>query len=490
MSANDAIVSIVGGRIGKKTKIVCTLGPATDYDNILKGMMLEGMDVARLNFSHSTHEEHLKRVLSVKRLRSELGLPIALLLDTKGPEIRIGTFSAGKVTLEENRAFTFTTEDIEGTQDTVSISYKDLPAKVRKGDRILGDDGMLEFEVEIIEGPRIECRVINGGEFSNRKSLNVPGVILDMPYVSDKDKADIEFAATQGFDFIAASFTRDAKDILDIRALLHKLGDDRIKIIAKIENTQGIDSIDDIIAVADGIMIARGDMGVEIDLVELPRLQKMLIKKTYMAGKHSITATQMLESMVKNPRPTRAETTDVANAVYDGTSAVMLSGETSVGKHPVESVRMMRLIAERTEKDINYKQRFQQSEPKKDKSISDAIAHAACTTAHDLDAAAIVAVTSSGSTARQLSKYRPACPIIAVTDEDVTLRQLSLAWGVIPVTGERKKTTDEMFKQAERKSLETKLVEKGQTIVLTGGVRVGIPGSTDTIRVKRTSLED
>ena len=488
MSVKDLVPSCGKGRMGKRTKIVCTLGPATDGDDVLRGMMLEGMDVARLNFSHGSHEEHLKRVMSVKRIRAELGLPVALLLDTKGPEIRIGTFAGDRVALEEGGSFTFIAEDIEGNEKEVSVSYKDLPSKVKKGDRILGDDGMLEFEVECVEGPRIACRIVNGGEFSNRKSLNVPGVSLDMAYLSAKDKADIEFAAEKGFDFIAASFTRSAKDIEDIKALLAGLRADRIKIIAKIENIHGVENIDEIINVADGIMVARGDMGVEIDLVELPRLQKLLIKKTYMAGKHSITATQMLESMVKNPRPTRAETTDVANAVYDGTSAVMLSGETSVGRHPVESVRMMRLIAERTEKDINYKHRFLQLEPKKDKSISDAIAHAACTTAHDLDAAAIVAVTSSGSTARQLSKYRPACPIIAVTDDEVTLRQLSLAWGVIAVKGDRKDNTDEIFKQAESKSLETGIVGKGGLIVITGGVRVGIPGSTDTIRVKRTAF--
>lgn len=470
---------------GKKTKIVCTLGPATDAPGVLKRMILEGMNVARLNFSHGDHEEHLGRVRMVKALRQELGLPIALLLDTKGPEIRIGTFRDGKVELAEGARFTFTAEDVEGDSESVSLTYKELPRQVRSGDRILGDDGMLQFAVVETDGTRIVTEVVNGGTFSNRKSLNVPGVHLDMPYVSEKDRKDLEFGVRNGFDFVAASFTRTAKDIEDIRAALSELGAARIKIIAKIENAQGVDNIDEIIRAADGIMVARGDMGVEIDLVELPRLQKMLIRKTYIAGKHSITATQMLESMIKNPRPTRAETTDVANAVYDGTSAVMLSGETAVGRYPADSVRTMRSIAQRTEQDINYKKRFSQLEGPHGRDVSDAIAHAACTTAHDLDAAAIIVVTSSGSTARQISKYRPACPIIAVTDEEPTYRQLALAWGVTPVLGESKYNTDSLFMHAEQKALETGLVGEGELVVFTGGILVGIPGSTNTLRVKK-----
>ncbi len=470
---------------GKRTKIVCTLGPATDAPGVLRRMIVEGMNVARLNFSHGDHAEHLGRVQMVKGLRQELGLPIALLLDTKGPEIRIGTFREGKVELQEGSRFTFTAEDAEGDGETVSITYKELPRQVKAGDRILGDDGMLQFAVIGTDGTRIVTEVVNGGTFSNRKSLNVPGVRLDMPYVSEKDRSDLEFGARHGFDFVAASFTRTARDIEDIRAALSELGAAKIKVIAKIENAQGVDNIDEIIRAADGIMVARGDMGVEIDLVELPRLQKMLIRKTYIAGKHSITATQMLESMIKNPRPTRAETTDVANAVYDGTSAVMLSGETAVGRYPSDSVRTMRSIASRTEQDINYKKRFSQLEGPHGRDVSDAIAHAACTTAHDLDAAAIVVVTSSGSTARQISKYRPACPIIAVTDEETTYRQLALAWGVTPVIGESKHNTDSLFLHAEQKALDSGLISEGDLVVFTGGILVGIPGSTSTLRVKK-----
>ena len=470
---------------GKRTKIVCTLGPATDVPGVLRRMILEGMNVARLNFSHGDHLEHMGRVRMVKDLRNELELPIPLLLDTKGPEIRIGTFREGKVELEEGSRFIFTAEELEGDRQSVSITYKQLPKIVKVGDRILGDDGMLQFSVIETDGTRIVTEVINGGPISNRKSLNVPGVHLDMPYVSEKDRSDLEFGVRQGFDFVAASFTRTARDIEDIRSALSELGASKMKIIAKIENAQGVENIDEIIRSADGIMVARGDMGVEIDLVELPRLQKLLIRKTCNAGKHSITATQMLESMIKNPRPTRAETTDVANAVYDGTSAVMLSGETAVGRYPADSVRTMRSIAQRTEQDINYKKRFSQLEGPHGRDVSDAIAHAACTTAHDLDAAAIVVVTSSGSTARQISKYRPACPIIAVTDEEPTYRQLALAWGVTPAIGESKYNTDSLFMHAEQRALETGLIEEGDLVVFTGGILVGIPGSTNTLRVKK-----
>lgn len=469
----------------KKTKIVCTLGPATDDERILRSMMREGMNVARLNFSHGDHEEHMGRVLEVRKLRDELSLPIALMLDTKGPEIRIGTFAEGSVMLEKGASFVFTALEVQGDSGRVSITYKGLPGRVLVGDRILADDGMLEFEVISSNGIEIVSKVVEGGKLSNRKSLNVPGVSVDMPYLSPKDEEDIAFAARNGFDFIAASFTRNAMDIKDIKRLLDKLGASHIRVIAKIENAQGVEHLEEILEIADGLMVARGDMGVEIDLVELPRLQKMLIKKTYAMGKHSITATQMLESMIINPRPTRAETTDVANAVYDGTSAVMLSGETSIGKHPVESVRTMRLIAERTELDINYKKRFSYIEPGECRDVPDAIAHAACTTAHDLDAVAIVAVTSTGSTARQLSKYRPACPIIAVTDEESTYRQLALAWGVVSIMGNRFESTDAIFRQAEEKAIDTGLVAEGDLIVITGGMQAGVPGSTDTLRVKR-----
>ena len=396
----------------RKTKIICTLGPATDDDEVLRKLMIEGMDVARFNFSHGDHAQHRKNKDRVEKLREELGLPVATLLDTKGPEIRVGDFKEGKVELVEGQTFTLTTEDVVGDQAKVSITYKNLVNDVKPGDTILIDDGLINMKIEKVTDKDIVCRVENGGPVSNHKGVNVPRVNLTMPYISDVDRADIIFGIENDFDFIAASFVRSADDILEIRKILDEYECDNINIIAKIENMQGVDNIDDIIRVSDGIMVARGDMGVEIPLEDVPIIQKMIIKKVYNADKQVITATQMLDSMMIHPRPTRAEATDVANAIYDGTSAIMLSGETAAGKYPVEALHTMKTIAERAERDIDYNKRFFNRDAVQNPDITSAISHATCTTAIDLAAAAIITVTKSGKTARMLSKYRPKCPII------------------------------------------------------------------------------
>ncbi|NLB79061.1 MAG: pyruvate kinase, partial [Clostridiaceae bacterium] len=433
----------------RKTKIICTLGPAVDDESILRKIIEEGMDVARLNFSHGNHEEHLKRVISFKKIREELGKPVALLLDTKGPEIRLGRFEEGGAELNTNEKFILTTEEILGNKDKVSVSYNKLPQFVKKGDRILIDDGLVELIVTELTDADITCRIINGGVITDKKSLNVPGVKLDMPYLSDKDVEDIMFAIKHDFDYIAASFTRTATDIIEIKNILEENGGQDIQIIAKIENGEGVGNIDEILMASDGIMVARGDMGVEIDYNELPRIQKLLIKKAMIHGKKSITATQMLDSMIIKPRPTRAEISDVANAIYDGTSCIMLSGETSIGKYPVESVKTMAKIAKSTEGAIHYKKRFNQTELTESISnVTNAISHATCTTAHDLDAAAILTLTVSGTTARMISKFRPECPIIGCTTNEKVYRQLSMSWGVIPVLFEEKQTSDELFEHA------------------------------------------
>ena len=467
----------------RKTKIICTLGPASDNEDVLRKLMLEGMDVARLNFSHGTYEEQLEKLNLVKRLREELNLPVAALLDTKGPEIRIKQFVNGKIELKANQKFTLTTREIPGTEDIVSITYKELPKDVHEGGRILIDDGLIELYINEVTETDITCTVINGGTISNNKGVNVPDTVLSMPFISEKDYADICFAVEQGFDFIAASFTRTADDVLQIRKILDEKGGSNIKIIAKIENMQGVQNIDEIIRVADGIMVARGDMGVEIPMEEVPVLQKKIIRKVYQEGKQVITATQMLDSMMKNPRPTRAEATDVANAIYDGTSAIMLSGETAAGAYPVEAVRTMAKLAERTEKDINYRQRFNQFSMGKNTDVTNAISHATCTTAMDLNAAAIITVSKTGRTARMISKFRPTCPIIACSMEDDINRQLSLSWGVIPVMMEEKKTTEELFQTAVETAQALGHVKQGDLVVITAGVPVGVAGTTNMLKV-------
>ena len=468
----------------RKTKIVCTLGPATDNEEVLRQMMLEGMNVARCNFSHATYDEHKKRMDMIKKLRKEVGQPVAILLDTKGPEVRVKNFKDGRVTLEEGQLFTLTADEVEGSTDQVCVTYNRLYEDLEVGMRVLIDDGLIEMTVEQVDRTNIVCRVINGGVVSNHKGVNVPDVDLSMPYISDKDREDILFGISQDVDFIAASFVQKKEDILQLRRLLEKNGGSDIKIIAKIENAQGVTNIDDIIEVSDGIMVARGDMGVEIPYEEVPVIQKKIIKKVYRTGKQVITATQMLESMIKNPRPTRAETTDVANAVYDGTSAIMLSGETAAGAYPVEAVKTMVRIAERTEQDVDYRKRFYQSARETDTDITNAICHASCTTALDLNAKAIVTVTKSGTSARMLSKYRPESDIISCATTEKVCRQLSLTWGVTPIVIKEEKEVFHLFDKAIQAAVKMKLLGAGDLTVITSGVPIGVSGTTNMMKVQ------
>lgn len=466
----------------RKTKIICTLGPATDKDGIMEALVKEGMNVARFNFSHGDHGEQKERLLMLQDMRAKYNKPIAALLDTKGPEIRICKFKAGSIELNAGQQFTLTTEEIEGTEEIVSITYKELYKDVKPSDSILIDDGLIEMDVLEIKGQDIVCKVKNSGKISNRKGINVPGVDLKMPFVSQKDRADILFGIKEEFDFIAASFTRTAEDVLEIRKILEDNGGKDLNIIAKIENQQGIDNIDEIIQVADGIMIARGDMGVEIPLEEVPVIQKALIEKVYSAGKQVITATQMLDSMMKNPRPTRAETTDVANAIYQGTSAIMLSGETAAGAYPVEALQTMVKIAERIEHDIDYKKSFRINRPKTKPDVTTAISHAACMTALDLDAKAIITVSKSGKTPRMISKYRPDCVIVGCATDAHTCRQLNLSWGIYPILIKEEYSSEILFLHAVEAAQHAGLVEDGDLVTLTAGVPLGKSGNTNILR--------
>ncbi len=468
----------------RKTKIVCTMGPSTDKEDVLRQLMIEGMNVARCNFSHGSYEEHKKRMDMVKKLRKELGKPVAILLDTKGPEVRLKSFKDGKVTLEEGQLFTLTADEVEGTKEKVSVTYNRLYEDLEEGMKVLIDDGLIEMRVEKVDKTNIICRVINGGIVSNNKGVNVPEVDLSMPYISDKDREDILFGINQDVDFIAASFVQKKEDIQQLRKLLEKNGGEAIKIISKIENAQGVANIDDIIEVSDGIMVARGDMGVEIPYEEVPVIQKKIIKKAYRAGKQVITATQMLESMIKNPRPTRAETTDIANAVYDGTSAIMLSGETAAGAYPVEALKTMVRIAERTEEDVDYRKRFFEYDRKVNPDITDAICHATCTTAHDLNAKAIVTVTKSGRSGRMISRYRPECDIISCATTEKVCRQLALSWGVTPILIKEEKEVFDLFDKAIQAAVKTGMLKKGDLTVITSGVPLGISGTTNMIKVQ------
>lgn len=468
----------------RKTKIVCTMGPSTDKDDVLRQLMLEGMNVARCNFSHGSYEEHKKRMDRIKKFRKELGLSVAILLDTKGPEVRLKSFKDGKVVLEEGQLFTLTADEVEGTKEKVSVTYSRLYEDLEEGMKVLIDDGLIEMKVEKVDRNSIICRVINGGTISNNKGVNVPEVDLSMPYISDKDREDILFGISQDVDFIAASFVQKKEDILQLRKLLEKNGGEEIKIISKIENAQGVANIDDIIEVSDGIMVARGDMGVEIPYEEVPVIQKKIIKKAYRAGKQVITATQMLESMIKNPRPTRAETTDIANAVYDGTSAIMLSGETAAGAYPVEALKTMVRIAERTEEDVDYRKRFFEYDRKVNPDITDAICHATCTTAHDLNAKAIVTVTKSGRSGRMISRYRPECDIISCATTEKVCRQLALSWGVTPILIKEEKEVFDLFDKAIQAAVKADLLKKGDLTVITSGVPIGISGTTNMIKVQ------
>ena len=468
----------------RRTKIVCTLGPSTDKEDVLRNLMKNGMNVARMNFSHGTHEEQKARLDMIKKLREELNLPVAALLDTKGPEIRIGDVEGGKLELKPGQEFTLTTEEMLGTEKKVTITYKELYKDVEPGDSILIDDGLIGMEVVRIDESDIVCRVKNGGFISNHKGVNVPGVELNMPFVSPKDLADIVFAVEQDYDFIAASFTRTAEDIMEIRKILQEHGGEKIHIIAKLENKQGVKNCEDILRVADGIMIARGDMGVEIPLEEVPVIQKELIRKAMHMGKPVITATQMLDSMMKNPRPTRAETSDVANAIYQGTSAIMLSGETAAGAYPIEAVQTMAKIAERTEQDIDYSREFKPRKLAEAPDVTSAISHATCTTAADLKAAAIVAVSKSGRTVSRIAKYLPVCPIIGCTTDERVYRQLNLLWGVTPVVMEEANTADELFDHAVELAEQKGLIARGELVVIAAGVPVGLSGTTNMMKVQ------
>ena len=481
----------------RKTKIVCTLGPSTDDENVMRSLIEEGMNVARFNFSHGGHEEQFGRLTMLRKLREEMKRPVAALLDTKGPEIRLKEFASGKVELKNGQTFTLTTEDIVGDESRVAITYKELPDDVKLGDTILIDDGLIGLEVKKIQkvsGAKAEaegkmpmdivCTVMNGGMVSNKKGVNVPNVELSMPYISEKDYGDIVFAVENDYDFIAASFVRCADDVLAIRRILEEKGGEDIHIIAKIENMQGVQNIDEIIRVSDGIMVARGDMGVEIPLEDVPVIQKMIIKKVSGAGKVVITATQMLDSMMKHPRPTRAEATDVANAIYDGTSAIMLSGETAAGQYPIEALKTMVRIAVRTECDINYLQRFKDRKNMSSPDVTNAISHATCTMAGDLNAAAILAVSKSGRTARMISKYRPYSPIIGACLTEKVYRQLGLSWGVAPLLLEQKNKAEELFDYAVDTAETAGLISKGDVVVLTAGVPLGVSGTTNLIKVQ------
>ncbi|HKM35460.1 MAG TPA: pyruvate kinase [Lachnospiraceae bacterium] len=468
----------------RKTKIICTIGPSSESEEKLKELMLAGMNVARFNFSHGTHKEQLEKYKRVLKVRKELGLPIATLLDTKGPEIRLKDFENGKAELVPGQKFTLTTDEVMGTSKRASITYSNLKNDIEVGTTILIDDGLIEMTVEEITDTDIVCGVVNGGFVSNHKGVNVPGAILSMPYISTVDRDDIIFGVEHGFDFIAASFARTKEDILQIRSILNERGS-KIKIIAKIENMQGINNLQEILNVSDGIMVARGDMGVEVAMEEVPILQKRMIKMAVAQGKHVITATQMLESMIKNPRPTRAEVTDIANAIYDGTTAIMLSGESAAGLYPIEAVKTMHRIAERAEQDIDYSGRMQKhrSEVAATLDITAAISYASCSVAMDLKAAVIITVTMTGFTANMISRYKPTCLVIGCTVDEKVYRQLNLLWGVKPVMIKKQQTTDSLFEEAVFACKRAGLVKAGDTVIITAGVPLGVAGKTDMIHV-------
>lgn len=471
----------------RKTKIICTIGPVSQSEEKLKELILAGMNVARFNFSHGGHEEHKGKYERAVKAAKDLGMPLATMLDTKGPEIRLRDFEGGKQYLESGNLFRLTTDEILGTAERASISYKNLKNDISVGTTILIDDGLIEMTVKAIEETDIACEVINGGYVSNHKGINVPGVVLSMPYISEVDREDILFGVKMGYDYLAASFVRCREDVEAVRKLITDNGG-KMKIISKIENMQGIDNIDEILEVSDGIMVARGDMGVEVPMEEVPILQKELIQKTIRQGKIVITATQMLDSMMKNPRPTRAETTDVANAIYDGTTAIMLSGESAAGAYPIESVQTMSRIAERTEQEVGYEARFhainygcEVLDNRED--VTTAISHACCATAMDLKASAIITVTMSGFTANKISRYQPECMVIGCTVDESVYRQLSLLFGVMPLLIQKEDDTEKLFDAAINASLEAGLIHHGDRVVLTAGVPLGVAGNTNMIRV-------
>ena len=460
------------------------MGPAVDNEEMLRALMLTGMDAARFNFSHGTHESHLATLNKVRRIRDELGAAVATILDTKGPEIRIKTFENGPVTLREGDKFTLTTRDVPGDAGIVSVTYADLHKELESGCRVLIDDGLIELNVDSISGQDIACTVRSGGPLSNNKSINIPGVSIHLPSLTEKDRDDLRFAAEQDFDFVAASFVRKASDVEDIRACLRECGGEHIRIISKIENREGVDNLEEIIAASDGLMVARGDLGVEIPAYEVPILQKRMIKETSMAGKPVITATQMLDSMIRNPRPTRAEVSDVANAVFDGTSCVMLSGETASGKHPVEAVQTMVDTINAAEQATDYWGRFRRFEFTPGRSINDAVTHTCCQTAMDLEADAILTPTQTGHTARMIARFRPACPIVALTTTERARRQLAISWGVQPLLAGYVDSTDRLFSMCVQSALKEGAVQSGQMVVITAGVPIGRAGSTNLIKAQ------
>ena len=468
----------------RKTKIICTIGPASQNEAVLTRMCLAGMNVARLNFSHGTHEEHKEKIELIKKVRDDLDLPVAIMLDTKGPEYRIGTFAEGKAEVEEGALFRFTTEDVEGDETRVSVSYKNLIRDLTVGDQILVCNGLVIFRVEELTDTDAICRVVVGGTLSNRKSMCFPNKVMSGPYLSEQDKADLLFGIENDVDFVAASFVSTRQDVEDLRRFLNENGGENIDIIAKIENRSGVDNIEQICQSCEGIMIARGDLGVEIPFVEVPAIQKLLISKCRMLGKRVITATEMLETMIYNPRPTRAEISDVANAVYDGSSAIMLSGESAAGKYPVEAVRCMAQIAEYTEEHTSYRQRFLTSEFTIHNNL-DAISHATCAMAIDVEARGIVVCSVSGKTARMVSRFRCPVDIVGMTTDKKVWRKLSLSWGVTPVLADQFPSMDVMFYYALNSAKKVLNLKPGDNVVLTGGPINGASGNTNTIKVER-----
>ena len=467
----------------RKTKIICTIGPSSENEETLTQMCLAGMNVARLNFSHGTHEEHARKIELIKQVRQKLGLPIAIMLDTKGPEYRIRTFADGKVTIADGSTFTFTTDEVEGDETRVSVNYKALHKDLKPGDVVTVNNGMVQFEVEEICGHDIRCKCLVGGVLSNRKSMSFPNKVMSGPYLSEQDKADILFGIEHGVDFIAASFVSSKQDVLDIQKLLDENGGSDIEIIAKIENRSGVDNVTQICSACGGIMIARGDLGVEIPYVEVPAVQKKLTRKCRLLGKRVITATEMLESMIQNPRPTRAEISDVANAVYDGTSCVMLSGESAAGKYPVEAVKAMASIAEYTEKHTDYKQRFRSTEFV-GKNNLDCLSHAVCSMAIDVGAKAIVVCSVSGKTAMLVSRFRTPIDIIGMTTDRKIWRRLSMSWGVTPVMADQFPSMEVMFYYAKKAAVDALNLQPGDNMVLTGGPVNGQQGNTNTIKIE------
>lgn len=467
----------------RRTKIVCTLGPATNDVEIMKKLIENGLDAARINFSHGTYESHAETIGKLKQAREELNAPIPLILDTKGPEIRIKTFKDGKVRLEEDAQFTLTTREVEGDETIVSVTYADLPKDLQRGSRVLIDDGLIELRVDSIEDTDVHCTVINGGNVSSRKGVNLPGVKVNLPSLMEKDIADLKFGVENGFDIVAASFIRSAADVVNIRRVLEENGGGNIHIISKIENQEGVENIDSILEVSDGIMVARGDLGVEIPPEEVPLVQKMLIAKANMRGKPVITATQMLESMVHSPRPTRAEANDVANAIFDGSDAIMLSGETAAGAYPLEAVETMARIAKKTESSIDYGSKMVGITEPARVNITNAISRAACNAAAELNTAAISTITRSGFTARMISKHRPVCPLLASTSDERVWRQMNLIWGCKPLLYHGELPKGGVFDTALKIAVSSGMLKNGDTVVSALGMPLGFSGATNTLRV-------